>query len=268
MAVSRQITWLVLQIFALNFEIAAGNFATKLFQEALPIAERSLYGSFITQMADGTLPLSSFKKYLDQDNLYLGKYARAFAVLAAKAEGRDEFVWFLNKSLAFLGEHGNTTDQDQDDFDQKASPVTVAYTSFLLQAAWGDSMVYGLAAVLPCQKLYDWLFSTLKSIRPISEDNPYKRFIDQYADPSNHGLTLKLEAFIDKYARMTGHHSLLEHAQSVYNKSMQYEADFFAQGVGSGSDDDTFDLSVLPLSHARNRYAVQAPQSQVRALFA
>ena len=61
----------------------------------------------------------------------------------------------------------------------RAKAITVSYTSFLLEVAWSEEMLMAYAAVLPCQRLYDWLFSTIKETEHISEDNPYKKFIMQ-----------------------------------------------------------------------------------------
>lgn len=61
-----------------------------------------------------------------------------------------------------------------------AEATTVAYTSFLLEAAWSEEMLLAYSAVLPCQRLYDWLFSTIARTEHISDENPYKKFIMQY----------------------------------------------------------------------------------------
>ena len=130
--------------------------------------------------------------------MYLTKYARAFAVLAAKARKTDELAWLANRTYAYLHEHGieGTMNDDLDEatYERDASPVNVAYTSFFLQAVWGEDPILGYAAVLPCQRLYDWLFAEVKATKHISDDNPYKSFIEQYADPRTHRTSIVLEA--------------------------------------------------------------------------
>lgn len=228
--------WYVILTTAATCCVAEANpsFSDQLFEEALPLANRSLQGQFISQMADGSLPKDAFLRYMHQDNLYLGKYARAFAVMAARAENGDELTTLLNLSLGFLGEHAATaTAATRSNFDatvfaRNAGPVTVTYTSFLAQAAWADKLLFAYAAVLPCQKLYDWLFSELKATRHIAADNPYKDFIEQYADSRNHHLTKTLEGFMDRHAVAVTDHARTQ-AQFNYNTAMRYETDFFQQ---------------------------------------
>lgn len=215
------------------------SLADRLFERALPFANKSLNGRFISQMADGTLPEEVFRRYLFQDNLYLTKYSRAFAVLAARSEVTDEFVWLVNMSGNYLHEHGRHAGPgagaSSAEFDRYASPVTTAYTSLLLQAAWAETSVLGFAAVLPCQRLYDWLFAELKATRPIADSNPYKAFIDQYADPSNHAATTALETFLERHAARGLPADLEEQAHMNYNTAMRYEAEFFDQGFAAQS---------------------------------
>jgi len=61
-----------------------------------------------------------------------------------------------------------------------AKATTVAYTSFFSEAAWSEDMLLAYASVLPCQRLYDWLFSTIHRREHISDENPYKEFITQF----------------------------------------------------------------------------------------
>lgn len=145
--------------------------------------------------------------------------------------------------------------------------MTIAYTSLLSEVAWADSPVLAYAAVLPCQKLYDWLFSTLKATRHIASNNPYKAFIDQYADPKNHNVTRILEAFLDRHAEGRLDKTLQTRAQYFYSTAMRYEAEFFEQGlevfgdeVGGGNDSAVVSAA-LPCGrrHGRCRNGVGVP---------
>ena len=57
---------------------------------------------FITELADGTLPLDKFRFFLEQDNFYLEEYGRCLAMGAAKSRTERELRYFtvdLNKLL-------------------------------------------------------------------------------------------------------------------------------------------------------------------------
>lgn len=219
-------------LILISLSSTEATLGTRLFENALVYANQSLYGPFIRQMVNGTLPRAAFKYYLHQDNLYLSKYARAFGVMGAKASKTDELTWLLNKSVAFLHEHGRDKNNalDEETFEREASATTVAYTSFFSEAAWSEDMLLAYASVLPCQRLYDWLFSTIHRREHISDENPYKEFITQYADPSNHVATLEMESFLERYAAGITKESM-ERAQLHYDTAMRYEAQFFDQAL-------------------------------------
>merc|ERR1719362_128329 len=210
-----------------------GSLSKRLFENSLKLANLSLDGQFISQMVDGTLPAASFQRYLAQDNLYLFRYARAFALLGSKTSSNDEFLWLVNKSMAYLEEHGPkaNTSIDEHDFELGALPVTVAYTDHIMLTVKSDDIVVGLASVLPCQKLYDWLFTTIKATRFIADDNPYKAYIDQYADPRNHHTTEVLESIVDAHAARGIAPEVEDRALFSYQTAMRYEAKFFEQGL-------------------------------------
>mmetsp|Transcript_35401 Transcript_35401/g.98964 ORF Transcript_35401/g.98964 Transcript_35401/m.98964 type:complete len:337 (-) Transcript_35401:134-1144(-) len=231
-------------VLALGFFAACGSLAEgvasravplgeQLFEGAMPYVKLSLHGEFIRRMVDGTLPAAAFEFYLRQDNLYLSKYARAFALLAARADQTDEFEWLLNSSIDMLHEHGKKANIDVDEktFEREASPTTRAYTSFFMQASWGEGNVLGYSSLLACQRLYDWLFSEVKATMPIADDNPYKKYIEQYADPTNHQVTVIMEGFLERYAAQGLREETLARAQYHFNTAMQYEAQFFQQGL-------------------------------------
>lgn len=233
------------------------SFADKLFEASLPYAYQSLHGRFISDMADGILPRSAFTHYLSQDNLYLSKYARVFAILGARATRTDELAWLLNASLGFLYEHGPGANKDLDEmaFVRNASDVTVAYTSFLLQAAWSESPILVYAAALPCQRLYDWLFATLKTSRHIADDNPFMEYINQYADPRNHQLTQMLEMLLNRHAPGSLPEAVVGQAQFYYDQAMRYEVMFFEQGfeavAATGNNTPAQVVSIDLIAHRR-----------------
>jgi thiaminase len=55
-----------------------------------PLWHQHTHHAFVEQLADGTLPLQSFKHYLIQDYHYLVHFARANALAAYKATNMDD----------------------------------------------------------------------------------------------------------------------------------------------------------------------------------
>lgn len=208
----------------------------RLFQRSLPNAERIWNGRFIQEMANGTLPSDVYQRYLYQDNLYLGRYARAFAALGAKMDMVDDFLYLVNQGSAFLNEHkpGSNDTANVAIFERDASNVTVAYATLEDQAVWSEDTLVGVAGVLPCQRVYDWLYTRMKNEIPVVPGNPYQLVIDQYSDPKNHAMTKRFEAILNDQASRHGLWPKLEdRVQWYYDEAMRHEADFFDQGFGA-----------------------------------
>ena len=141
---------------------------------------------FLAGLADGSLPESAFAYYLAQDAHYLRDYARALAVVGAKApthavagllarHAAETVVVELALHETLLPRLGI----DPIALERIApSPTTTAYTSYLLATGYGGSFAEGLAAVLPCYWIYQRVGETL--VDRGSPDPRYQRWIDTY----------------------------------------------------------------------------------------
>mmetsp|Transcript_10025 Transcript_10025/g.22517 ORF Transcript_10025/g.22517 Transcript_10025/m.22517 type:complete len:305 (-) Transcript_10025:149-1063(-) len=228
-------------MFLLTTTAVAASLSEWLFEQTQVEVDLSLHGAFVTQMANGSLPHEVFQTYFDQDNLYLREYARVFDSLASSARDDEEFMWLTSSALSYLQEHGSTHSRrniSNADFENLAMPVTKRYTSLQLDAAAKGDRLLTFASVLPCQKLYDFVFTTLQE-QGVADDNPYKEFIQQYATEEVKESTRKLSAYLDKEAALldsvdpAGSHHTEERKQEalrMYREAMDLEAAFFQQG--------------------------------------
>lgn len=165
----------------------ADSWTARLWRDIEPIFAAILEHPFLTGLTDGTLPDTSFAYYVAQDAHYLRDYARALAIVGAKAPTHDE--------TAMFGSHAAMTAEvelalhetllPQLGIDARAlsaiapSPTTTAYTSYLLAVSYGGSFAEGLAAVLPCYWIYQRVGEAL--VERGSPDARYQRWIDTYA---------------------------------------------------------------------------------------
>lgn len=163
------------------------SWSARLWRQMQPAYEAILDHPFLTGLADGTLPAAAFRYYLAQDVHYLRDYARALAVVGAKAptltdtatlarhaSGAVEVELALHATL--LPELGLDPAAGS---EAPMGPTTCAYTSYLLATAYGGSFVEGLAAVLPCYWIYERVGAALQERG--SPDPRYARWIDTYA---------------------------------------------------------------------------------------
>jgi thiaminase/transcriptional activator TenA len=143
---------------------------------------------FNTELAAGSLARDRFQAYIVQDSLYLGRLSRALAITAAKAPDSDTMQSFAQSALSavsveqalhgrYLREFGVGPAQLS---KAAASPDCLAYTSYLIAAAYHEPWEVLVAALLPCFRIYwDVGCAIAQTAAP---DNPYRAWIDTYAD--------------------------------------------------------------------------------------
>lgn len=166
---------------------ADGAWSTRLWASATGTYAAILDHPFLTGLTSGSLPETAFAYYVAQDAHYLRDYARALAVVGAKAPTHAEAGMFSRHAAAtvdvelalhstLLAELGlSVADLEA----TPVSPTTRAYTSYLLAVAYGGSYAEGVAAVLPCYWIYASVGAAL--VTRGSPDSRYQRWIDTYA---------------------------------------------------------------------------------------
>jgi thiaminase/transcriptional activator TenA len=162
------------------------SFSDELWDAGAGIYERIRALPFLTGLTDGTLPPAAFRHFVVQDAHYLRGYARALAVLAARAPEAADTVMFAEHAAgaiaaeqdmhaALAGALGLTAAQAA---ATPVAPTTTAYTSYLLATCHGGSFAEGLGAVLPCYWIYARVGESLLSAS--SPDPLYARWIAMY----------------------------------------------------------------------------------------
>lgn len=174
-----------------------------MWTETVPTYAAILEHPFLTGLTSGTLPADRFAYYVAQDAHYLRDYARALAVLAAKAPTHAAAGMFARHAAATveveLALHAILLPElglDPAQLDQIAvSPTTLSYTSYLLATAYGGSFAEGLAAVLPCYWIYARVGAAL--VEQGSPDARYQRWIDTYAGEDFAAVVAEVLALAD-----------------------------------------------------------------------
>lgn len=162
------------------------SWSARLWQDIEPTFAAILAHPFLTGLTDGTLNEESFAHYVAQDAHYLRDYARALAIVGAKAPSLADTAMFsrhaaevLDVELSLHNELLPELGLDVAALDATpVSPTARAYTSYLLATAYGGSFAEGLAAVLPCYWIYARVGAAL--VERGSPDRRYQRWIDSY----------------------------------------------------------------------------------------
>ena len=183
---------------------------------------------FNTGLAAGTLPREIFHFYIVQDALYLDQYARALAIAGARApDGATlrAFGHYAIEAIAveqalharYLREFGVDPDVAA---HAEPAPDCHAYTSFLMAAAYHEPWEVLVAALLPCFWLYWDVGTTIARQAP--PDNPYRAWIDTYADDGFGEAVRAVIATTDR-AAASASGSVRARMAAAFIRSCQYE---------------------------------------------
>ena len=183
---------------------------------------------FNTELAAGTLSRERFRFYILQDAIYLGDYARVLALAAAKAPAIGILQSFASSALGAVAVeqalHGRYLQEfGFDPADVAAAepmPDCLAYTSFLLATAYQKPWEVLVAALLPCFWIY-WDVAQAIS-RDAAPENPYRAWIDTYADP-HFGETVGRVIGTADVAAATTTPRIRQGMLDAFRRSTQYE---------------------------------------------
>ncbi|MGC9525306.1 MAG: TenA family protein [Limnospira sp.] len=197
--------------------------STQLWNAHQDLARACLNHPFVRGIADGTLPETCFRHYIGQDAFFLGSFARAYSIAAAKTPDWEGF-----RTFHALGDGVLKELQLHSSYAQKwgvnlagtqPAIATRRYTDFLLATAWGGDVGYITAAMMPCLRLYAFLGQQLAT--PEIPKHSYSDWIETYSGEDFEELAQQLETLGDRYiCDRAG-------AESIYNYAMLCERDFF-----------------------------------------
>src|SRR5215472_6218097 len=134
-------------------ETGCSRISGELHERGKPVWATAISHPMVKQIGEGTLPYSAFRRYFEQNVLYLNDYARSIAFIIGKArdwDAADVLSRFLRQivgteipaNLAFLSRLGGSPCAGTTDC---MSPATYAYTRHLLYACAQGSCAEGLA---------------------------------------------------------------------------------------------------------------------------
>lgn len=169
-----------------------------------PIFEAILEQPFIRGLTDGSLDPEVFGHYVAQDIYYLRDYARALAVVGAKAPTLAETALFTRHAADVfdveMALHNTLLPELGLDPAQLAeipvAPTTRAYTSYLIATVYSGTFADGLAAVLPCYWIYARVGEAL--LASGSTDARYQQWIDTYGGDEFTATVAEVVALADR----------------------------------------------------------------------
>ena len=201
--------------------------------------ERATNHPMVRAIGDGTLPHSVFRGYFEQNVLYLQEYARAIALIAAKAPDRDAITTltrFQNQivqteipaNLGFLERLGGDVERLGD--AGSMLPSAYAYTRHLLATCAQGDCAEGLTAVLPCQWSYGELARPLMAAPPA--DPLYADWIAMFGSDEYDELVAETTALLDRVADPQNSAQMAV-LTTIFDRSTTYEVAFWDMAFAS-----------------------------------
>lgn len=181
-------------------------FSKRLRDAAEPVWEKCHSHPFVTGLGDGSLAADVFIHYLKQDYAYLKDYAKLFALGCVKAGDVATMTFFSELCHSILGEEMALHRQYAERFgvtraeleEAEPSPITIAYTKYMLDAASRGTLADVVAVLLPCMWSYKEIGAALAD-RPGARDHPlYAEWIRMYGSASFGEMTDRCIALMDR----------------------------------------------------------------------
>ena len=203
-------------------------FSDLAWQQTAPLRAAIHSLPFNAELAAGSLSADRFQGYIIQDALYLDQYARALAIAAARAPDGATLRAFAESALEAVAVEQALHGQYLTEFGidpahlatTQASPDCLGYTSFLLATAYHDPWEILVAALLPCFWIY-WDVGNAIA-RQASQTNPYRAWINTYADEGFGAAVRSVIAATDRAASETTQ-AVRSRMMTAFIRSTQFE---------------------------------------------
>lgn len=201
------------------------GFSERAWHEVDDIVRQIMEHPFLVGLADGTLPATIFERYLRDDAHYLDRYGRVLAALAVRAPTTADVGALAGFASGAAVAERELHESLVGSALEASSPSATceAYTGFLISAATQRPVAVGLAAVLPCFRVYAHVGETL--VAASHPDHPYRPWLEQYGDPDFAEATRRCEAIADRWAGLDP--SSIPAMHEAYRRATRYELAFW-----------------------------------------
>lgn len=196
---------------------------------------------FVRGLADGSLPLPAFRRYLVQDYLFLIQFARAEALAVVKAESLPAMREKAGVVQAILNETRLHLDYCRDwGLDEAAilagpeAPETVCYTRWVMDVGHTGDILDLEVALAPCTIGYGEIANRIEAHPSRRRDgNPYESWIAMYAGEEYQSVARAAAARLDALGGTHGGAARLAALTRIFATGARLEADFWRMGLNA-----------------------------------
>ncbi|ADI00097.1 thiaminase II [Salisediminibacterium selenitireducens] len=183
------------------------TFSDRLRSKLGPVWRQNHEHPFVKGLGSGELEETKFRFFMVQDYLYLIEYAKLFAIGTVKATDLKTMQTFatllestMNSEMALHREYAKEFGISEEELEQaEPSPVTLAYTHYMLHVGNNGGLAELVAALLPCMWSYAEIGKELEGV-PGAVEGPYGEWIRTYADEEFQSLNRQTIDLLDELA--------------------------------------------------------------------
>jgi thiaminase/transcriptional activator TenA len=210
------------------------KFSEHLYHKLQPIWRKNHSHPFVKEMGDGTLDPDKFRFYMVQDYLYLIDYSKLFALGAVKATNLEDMGTFsslldstINEEMSLHRQYASRFGISAEELEAaEPSPITLAYTHYMLYSAQNGTLAELVAALLPCMWSYWEIGKELNEIPGASEHELYGDWIKMYSSEEFGALATWCIRLMDKAANGKSEEELLK-LENIFLNTTRFEYMFW-----------------------------------------
>jgi thiaminase (transcriptional activator TenA) len=229
---------MVSDVLRIMSEMPGSSVSLGLRERGKPVWTAATSHPMVAQIAAGTLPYETFRRYFEQNILYLEDYARAIGLIIGKAPdyaAADVLSRFLRQivgieipsNVAFLRRVGGSPGTVS--AMTTMLPVTYGYTRHLLCTSAQGNCAEGLTAVLPCQWTYGELARPLMRALPV--EPVHADWVSMFGSTSYAALVDETTGLLDRLAD-PGDDAAQQRLSWIFDTSTRYEVQFWDMAYG------------------------------------
>ena len=191
---------------------------------------------FVERVGDGSLPLESFRLYLEQDYVFLIHFSRAWALAAYKSSSLRDMQWaseILHSTLNFeMDLHVRFSKQfgvTQSELETAPEyQENLAYTRYVLDKGQSGDLLDLYVALMPCVVGYAEIGVRLElDYSSTLAQNPYREWVEMYAGEEYQALAIRSINNLERISVERGGNSRFEQLADTYRQATILETGFW-----------------------------------------
>lgn len=191
---------------------------------------------FVDRVGDGTLPIHSFRLYLEQDYAFLTHFSRAWALAAYKSSTIRDMKWasqILHSTLTVeMDLHVRFSERfgvSQSALENVAEhQENLAYTRYVLDKGQSGDLLDLYVALIPCVVGYAEIGVRLElDFAATLAENPYREWIEMYAGEDYQALAIRSISNLERISAERGGNARIEQLIDTYRQATVLETAFW-----------------------------------------